>query len=279
MSKIFYIAEIGINHNGDLNLAKQIIDAAVDGGADIVKFQKRTPDLCVPEQQKSIMRETPWGIMSYLDYKKKIEFEEPQYDEIDRYCKEKGIKWFASAWDTNSQKFLRKYNLDYNKIASAMLTDIELLEEVAQEGKHTFISTGMSVWAEIESAIAVFRSHKCPYTVFQCTSTYPAAIDEQNLRVISELKARFPDSIGVGFSNHSPGILAPALAVSLGATHIEAHVCIRRSDWGTDVANSLEPAGLKKLIRDCNNVGKMLGDGIKRVYASELPIKQKLRNK
>jgi N-acetylneuraminate synthase len=277
MDKVFYIAEIGINHNGDLEVAKQIIDAAVDAGADAVKFQKRNPDLAVPEAQKSVMRETPWGMMTYLNYKRRIEFGKAEYDELDRYCKEQGIKWFASAWDIESQQFLRQYNLEYNKIASAMLTYTDLLEEVAAEGKHTFISTGMSTAEEVDTAIEVFRKHLCPFTVFQCTSTYPAALNELDLRVVSTFQAQYPDSIGVGYSNHSPGILAPALAVSLGATHIEAHCTMRRNAWGTDQSNSLEPDGLKRMIRDCNNVSQMLGSSTKQVFASEVPIKNKLR--
>lgn len=277
MSKIFYIAEIGINHNGDLNIAKQIIDAAIESGADAVKFQKRSPDFCIPEHQKNVMRDTPWGIMTYLDYKKKIEFEEKEYNEIDLYCKQKGIKWFASAWDIQSQNFLKNYNLEYNKIASAMLTNDEFLNYVAQEGKHTFISTGMSTYDEINNAVDVFRKYNCPFTVFQCTSTYPSDLDEINLNVIKTFRNIYLDSIGIGFSNHSPGILACSLAVSLGATHIETHCTLKRNMWGTDQSNSLEPAGLKKMIRDCNNVEKILGNGIKKVYHGEINIKKKLR--
>jgi len=277
MDKILYIAEIGLNHNGDIKIAKQIIDAAVQAGVDAVKFQKRTPDLCVPEDQKSVMRETPWGLMSYLDYRRRIEFDEKEYDEINEYCEQCGISWFASSWDIPSQKFLRKYNLSYNKVASAMLTYEDLLHEMASEKRHTFISTGMSTWNEIESAVEIFRHYDCPFTLMHCTSTYPTAMEELNLNVIPVLKDKFPDSVGVGFSNHSPGILACSLAVSLGATCVEGHCTIRRNMWGTDQSNSLEPNGLEKMIRDCNNVHKILGDGTKKVYESEKPIRKKLR--
>lgn len=274
---MFYIAEIGINHNGDINIAKQIIDSAVSAGANAVKFQKRTPELCVPDDQKNVMRETPWGMMTYLDYKIKIEFGKTEYDEIDKYCKENNIEWFASAWDIQSQHFLRQYNLKYNKVASAMLTYKDLLVEIAAERRHTFISTGMSTMDEIKSAVEIFRRFSCPFTIFHCTSTYPASLDEINLKAIPEIQKEFPDSIGIGFSNHSPGILACSLATSLGANFIENHCTIKRNMWGTDQSNSLEPTGLHKMIRDCNNVQRMLGNGIKKVYDSEMPIRKKLR--
>jgi N-acetylneuraminate synthase len=277
VSKIFYIAEAGINHNGDINIAKRIIDIAIAAGADAVKFQKRDPLQCVPEEQKNIMKETPWGVMSYLDYKKRIEFGEKEYDEIDRYCKDRGIEWFCSTWDIDSQHFLRKYNLKYNKIASAMLTYEDLLEEVSQEQRHTFISTGMSSMVEIENAIDIFRKYSCPFTIMHCTSTYPCVFEEVNLNMIKTLRNLYPDSIGVGFSDHTKGILAGPVAVSLGATVLEKHITNDRSAYGSDQANSLEEKGIKSYIRDCNNVAKILGSGVKVIYTSEEPIRKKLR--
>lgn len=277
MKQLFFIGEIGINHNGDLDTAKRIIDIAVVAGCTAVKFQKRTPELCVPEDQKNIMRETPWGLMTYLEYKRKIEFGENEFDEIDKYCKEKGIDWFASAWDLNSIDFLSKYNLKFDKIASALLTDKVLLSKIAAQKKHTFVSTGMSSLSEISDAVDIFRKFDCPFTVMHCTSSYPCSFEEVNLKMINTLKVTFPDSIGVGFSDHTKGIIAGPLAVSLGATVIEKHITNDRSAFGTDQSNSLEEKGLKSYIRDCHNTIRMLGDGIKKVYSSELPVKNKLR--
>jgi len=212
MSKIIFIGEIGINHGGSLDEALQLIDVAKNAGASLVKFQKRNPTKCVPEQQKNIMKETPWGLMTYYEYKQRIEFGQEEYNAIDKKCKDVGIDWFASAWDLDSVLFLRQFSLKYNKIASALLTDNELLNEVASEKKHTFISTGMSDYDQINSAVKIFRKHKCPFTIFQCTSTYPSAMDEQNINVIKTFKTIYPDSRGVGFSNHGPGPLPCVLA-------------------------------------------------------------------
>lgn len=276
---VMIIAEIGINHNGSLNTAKKIIDVAVGAGCDVVKFQKRTPDLCVPDDQKDVIKATPWGQMTYLEYKHKIEFEKPEYDEINKYCNQKGIHWFASAWDIGSQKFLQQYNLRWNKIASAMLTDGDLLELVAKEGKHTFISTGMSSIDEIDAAVEIFECHKCPFTIMACTSTYPCDVSECNIRFINTLRYRYPNSVGIGYSGHEKGVLPTTLAVAEGATVIERHITLDRSMWGSDHAASLEVSGLKRLCRDVRNVPKILGDGFKVVYASEKPILKKLRRK
>jgi len=271
------IGEIGINHNGALHTAKQIIDIAADAGCDIVKFQKRTPDQCVPEDQKDLVKETPWGQMTYLEYKRKIEFGKKEFDEIDLHCKQKGVEWFASAWDLDSQKFLQQYDLKYNKVASAMLTHDELLKVMAEEGKHTFISTGMSDICQIDHAVEIFRSHKCPFTVMACTSTYPCDVSECNVRFINTIRHRYTDSIGVGYSGHEKGLLPTTLAVAFGATVIERHITIDRTMWGSDHAASLGPDGIKRLCRDVRNVPKILGDGFKVVYDSEKPIRQKLR--
>jgi len=271
------IGEIGINHNGSIDTAKKIIDMAVGAGCDAVKFQKRTPDICVPDDQKNVVRDTPWGQMTYLEYKKKIEFEKAEYDEIDKYCKQKNIKWFASAWDLDSQKFLQQYNLQYNKIASALLTYDDLLEMVAKEGKHTFISTGMSSIEEIDHAIDIFRTHGCPFTVMACTSTYPCDVSECNVMFVQTLRSRYQDSIGIGYSGHEKGILPTTLAVAFGATVVERHITLDRAMWGSDHAASLEKKGLERLCRDIDNVPIILGNGHKVVYDSEKPIRQRLR--
>jgi len=271
------IGEIGINHNGSIDTAKKIIDMAVGAGCDAVKFQKRTPDICVPDDQKNVVRDTPWGQMTYLEYKKKIEFEKAEYDEIDKYCKQKNIKWFASAWDLDSQKFLQQYNLQYNKIASALLTYDDLLEMVAKEGKHTFISTGMSSIEEIDHAINIFRTHGCPFTVMACTSTYPCDVSECNVMFVQTLRSRYQDSIGIGYSGHEKGILPTTLAVAFGATVVERHITLDRAMWGSDHAASLEKKGLERLCRDIDNVPIILGNGHKVVYDSEKPIRQRLR--
>lgn len=277
MSDVFIIGEIGINHNGSVETAKRIIDIAADAGCDAVKFQKRTPDICVPEKQKNVMRDTPWGPMTYLDYKHKIEFGQAEYNEISSYCTIKSIEWFASAWDIGSQYFLQQYKLKFNKIASAMLTNNDLLEAVAAEGKQTFISTGMSNIDQIDNAINIFRKHKCPFTVMACTSTYPCEVDECNVRFVNTLRYRYSDSVGVGYSGHEKGILPSVMAVVMGATVIERHITIDRSMWGTDHAASLGPDGIKRLCRDIRNTPKILGDGLKVVYDSEKTIRAKLR--
>jgi N-acetylneuraminate synthase len=272
---VFTIAEIGINHNGSLDLALKLIDGAVEAGADAVKFQKRDPDVCVPEHQKPVMRETPWGTMTYLEYKHRMEFGEAEFDVIDAYCRERGIAWFASAWDVGSQHFLRKYDLAYNKIASAMLTHMELLEAVAEEGKYTFISTGMSTLEEVDAAVAVFRRHNCPFEVVHCNSSYPAASEDLNLRVIETLRERY--NCDVGYSGHEFGLTPSYIAVALGATSVERHITLDRSMWGTDQKASVEVEAFKKLVRQIRSVEASLGDGIKRVTEAEKPIRKKLR--
>jgi N-acetylneuraminate synthase len=273
---VFIIAEIGINHNGDLELAKEMIDIAVKYECNAVKFQKRTIDLVYSKEELDKPRESPWGTTN-REQKHGLEFGQEEYDEIDKYCKEKGIEWFASSWDLESQKFLQQYDLKYNKIASAMLTYDDLLEMVAKEGKHTLISTGMSSLDEIDHAVEIFRKHKCPFTVMACTSTYPTPAEECNVRFVQTLQYRYPDSIGVGYSSHAVGPLPCSLAVAMGATWLEFHQTLNRCLYGSDQKASLEPRGVEILCRDTRKISTILGDGNKIVYKSEVPIKAKLR--
>jgi len=272
---IYIIAEIGINHNGDVALAKELVDVASETGCDAVKFQKREPDICVPEEQKLLLRETPWGTMTYLDYKKRIEFGEAEYDEIDRYCMSKGIDWSASAWDLPSQKFIQKYKRAFNKIASAMITNLELLNEVANEGLLTYISTGMSTLDQIDTAVDIFRSKGTPFEIMHSVSTYPARDEDLNLRVIQTLRNRY--NVPVGYSGHEPTVSPSIVAAALGASVIERHITTSRSNWGTDQAASLEPAGLRYLVGAVRKVPTILGDGVKRVLPEEELIAKKLR--
>jgi N-acetylneuraminate synthase len=274
-SGVFVIAEIGINHNGSLDLALELIDGAAQAGADAVKFQKRTPDVCVPEHQKGVMRETPWGPMTYLEYKYRMEFEREEFDVIDAHCRKLGIEWFGSAWDMESQEFLRSYDLKYNKICSAMLTHTELLEAVASEGRYTFISTGMSTLPEVDAAVEVFQRHGCPFSVMHCNSSYPAASEDLNLRVIHTLRDRY--NCDVGYSGHEFGLTPSYVAVAMGATSVERHITLDRSMWGSDQKASVEVPAFEKLVRQIRSVELMLGDGVKRVTDSELPIRKKLR--
>ena len=273
---VFITAEIGINHNSDVDVAKKLIDAAFLSGCDAVKFQKRTPELCVPEKQRDVMRETSWGTMTYLEYRYRVEFGEKEYDEIDRYCKEKGIEWYASAWDVESQLFLRKYNLRHNKIASPMLTNVELLETVAEEKKYTFISTGMSTMAEIEKAVQIFRKYNCPFELMHCNSSYPMKSEEANLRCIITLREKF--GCDVGYSGHETGLQISLAAVTLGAVSLERHITLDRAAYGSDQAASLEPQGLIRLVRDVRIIEQAMGDGVKRVYDSEKLKLERLRH-
>lgn len=270
------IAEIGINHNGNIEITKKMIDIAAVAGVQIVKFQKRTPELCVPKDQWEKMRDTPWGYISYIEYRRKMEFGRTEYDIIDKHCKDRNIEWTASAWDLESQEFLRKYDLQYNKVASAMLTNKELLEMISEEGKHTFISTGMSTLQQIDAAVAIFDKAKCPYTIFHCTSTYPCEPEHLNLNMIKILKDRY--KCRIGYSGHEVGINTSAVAVALGAEVVERHITLDRAMWGTDQSASLEPQGLMKLVKYIDTVEKAMGDGEKKVYKEEESIMKKLRN-
>lgn len=270
----FLVAEIGINHNGDIAMAKKLIGIAHEVGFDAVKFQKRNPDIAVPDHQKAIPRETPWGVLSYLDYKKKIEFSEEQYKEIDEFCRDRGILWFASAWDTESVDFLEKFSIPCYKIPSACLTDDNLLKYIRSKGKPVILSTGMSTIEEIDHAVEILRDTLL--VVLHCTSTYPCATEELNLKCIDTLRERYKKP--TGYSGHEPGIMPSVVAVAAhGACVVERHITLNRSMWGTDQAASLEKRGMELLVRDIRMVPVMGGDGVKQVYDSELPIKKKLR--
>ena len=272
---VFITAEIGINHNGDVEIAKKLIDIAVKSGCDAVKFQKRTIKEVYSKEILDTLRESPWGTTN-RDQKLGLEFEKNEYDIIDKYCKSKNIEWFASSWDIDSQYFLKQYNLKYNKIASAMLTHKKLLEIVASEKKHTFISTGMSTLEEIKTAVEIFRKHDCPFELQHSNSTYPMALNEANLKCIETLKNEF--KCNVGYSGHeSIGYLVCIVAVVLGANSIERHITLGRSMYGSDQAASLEPIGLERLVKNIRAMDQLYGDGVKKVWPSEIPVLKKLR--
>jgi len=270
---VYVIAEIGINHNGDIEIAKQLMDVAVETGCDAVKFQKRTPEICVPEEQKSIPRDTPWGTMTYFEYKKRIEFEQSEFEQIDTYAKKIGIDWFASPWDVPSVDFLESFNVPCQKIASACLTDSELLSAVNKTETTTILSTGMSSMPEIDKAVDLLNN--VPLAIAQATSTYPAEASELNLRAIQTFAEKY--KVPVGYSGHERGLQVTIAAVALGAVFVERHITLDRSMWGTDHSASLEPEGLKRLVRDIRIIELALGDGKKKVYDSEIPIRAKLR--
>lgn len=271
---IFVIAEIGINHNGDLNIAKKLIDWAVLSGCDAVKFQKRTVDKVYAKEYLDSYRESPWGTTQRAQ-KEGLEFGKAEYDEIDRYCKEKGIEWFASAWDIDSQKFLQQYDLRYNKIASAMLTNDGLLQEVASEGKYTFIATGMSTYEEIDHAVSIFRGRGCPFELMHCNSTYPMPKEDANLRLIPALMERY--GCKVGYSGHETGRIVSTSAVALGATSVERHITLDNTMYGSDQAASLNVEDLLRLVKDIRLIETILGDGEKVLSEKELATRKKLR--
>jgi N-acetylneuraminate synthase len=269
----YIIAEIGINHNGDLGLAKQMIDAAVHAGVDAVKFQKRTPEICTPPDQQKLMRDTPWGYITYLEYRHKVEFGEAEYKEIDRYCKEKGITWFASVWDEPSVDFMEKFSPPAYKIPSASLTDHDLLRYTRKTGRPLILSTGMSTMQEIKTAVGVLGTENLVIT--HCTSTYPCEPDELNLRMIQTLRQEF--ACPIGYSGHEVGLIPPVVAVAMGACMIERHLTLDRAMWGSDQAASVEPAGYARLVMYVHVGEASLGDGVKRVYESEKPSLKKMR--
>jgi N-acetylneuraminate synthase len=276
MESFKFIAEIGINHNGDLEVALDLIKHAENCGCDIVKFQKRTPELCVPEEQKSIMKyDTPWGDITYLDYKNRIEFGKSEYNIIDSYCKSLGIDWTASVWDLDSADFMSMYDLKYNKIPSAMLTNLELLEHVAEQKRYTFISTGMSTIEDIERAVTLFRQLDCPFELMHTVAAYPMKNEHANLLVIPALSNQF--QCNVGWSGHEEGLQVSIAAVALGATSVERHITLSRSMWGSDQAASLGVSGLRKLVRDCKVVREALGDGVKKMIPEEEKKRRSLR--
>jgi N-acetylneuraminate synthase len=271
---VFVIAEIGINHNGSIDLAKKIIAGAASAGADCVKFQKRTPELCVPKQQQGIERDTPWGRITYLEYRHKVEFNEKDYKEIDRFCKEHDIMWIASCWDEPSVDFIESFNPPFYKAPSASLTDLSLLEKMKSIGKPLMISTGMSNIDEIDNAARVLGIDNL--LIAQSTSTYPCKLEELNLKVICSLREKFPDN-PIGYSGHEVGLAPTWAAVVLGANFVERHITLDRAMWGTDQAASVEVGGFFRLIQNIRDMEKSMGDGIKRLYDSEIPIRQKLR--
>jgi len=274
MTKTFVIAEVGINHNGQVELAKKMIDGAIFAGCDAVKFQKRTIDEVYTKEELDKFRESPWGTTN-REQKYGLEFEKKEYDAIDAYCKEKNIYWFASAWDVKSQLFLKQYDLKYNKVASAMLTNKELLETIADEKKHTFIAIGMSTLEEVDKAVAIFRKKNCPFELMQCNSCYPAPQNQAHLRLIPILKERY--GCNVGYSSHHAGIIVPCAAVALGATSIEAHITLDRSMYGSDQAASIEVVGFAKMVKYIRGVEESLGEPIKIVTPQEEEAKKKLR--
>ncbi len=271
---VYVIAEIGINHNGSLTLAKKLIDGAVFAGCDAVKFQKRTPEKCVPPEQWGIERDTPWGRMTYLEYRHRIEFDEEAFDEIDRYCFEKGIDWFASCWDEDSVDFIESFGPALYKASSACLTDISLLKKMKATGRPLMVSTGMSTMEEIEHAISEIGTDQL--LIAHSTSAYPCKPDDLNLRMIPTLRAKYPD-VPIGYSGHEVGLSPSWAAVALGACFVERHVTLDRAMWGTDQAASVEVFGMHHLVRDIRDIEKALGDGIKKVYISESAALQKLR--
>lgn len=270
---VYIVAEIGINHNGDLATAKRLIDAAVLSGCDAVKFQKRTPEVCVPAEQRDLLRETPWGIMTYLEYRHRLEFGADEYAEINRYCRERGITWFASCWDEASVDFIEQFNPPCYKIASASLTDDTLLRHHRRYGRPIILSTGMSTLEQIDHAVEVLGTDDL--IILHCTSTYPSQPDELNLRVIPALKERY--GVPIGYSGHEVGLQTTYAAVVLGACFVERHITLDRAMWGSDQAASVEPQGFMRLVRDIRVIERALGDGVKRVYDSEVPVMNKLR--
>ena len=271
---VYVIGEIGINHNGDLEIAKELIRVAADAGCDAVKFQKRTPEICVPADQQSVERETPWGTMTYLEYRHRVEFGKDDYAEIGELAAASGMHWFASPWDVPSVDFLETFDPPCHKVASASLTDDELLRHLAGTGRPIIISTGMSSIDQIDHAMEVLGD--TPVAMAHATSTYPCPPEELNLRMIATLRERYP-STPIGYSGHERGLQATLAAVSLGATFIERHITLDRTMWGSDHAASLEPGGLDRLVRDIRVIESAMGDGVKRVYESEEPIRAKLR--
>ncbi|MGE4504008.1 MAG: N-acetylneuraminate synthase family protein [Desulfovibrionaceae bacterium] len=271
---IFIIAEIGINHNGDLNLAKELILLAKDCGCDAVKFQKRDLDSVYTKEFLDSPRESPWGA-TQREQKAGLEFEQAEYEEIDRYCKEIGIDWFASPWDRKSIEFLKPFDLKYNKVASAMMADPVLLQAMAEQGKYTFISTGMCDVEMIDRAVEIFHKAGCPFELMHCVSTYPMKDEDANLACIQSLKDRY--GCKVGYSGHESGLAISYAAVALGATSLERHVTLDRAMYGSDQAASLEPAGLRQLVGAARKIVNALGDGTIGMIEAEKPIASKLR--
>ncbi|MFD1717028.1 N-acetylneuraminate synthase family protein [Georgenia deserti] len=270
---VYVIGEIGINHNGDVENAKKLIDVAAEAGAQAVKFQKRTPEISTPKDQRDKIRQTPWGEMTYLEYKYKVEFEEAEYSEIASYAKEQGMQWFASPWDVPSVEFLQKFDIPVYKVASASVTDHELLRAMKDTGKPVILSTGMSTLEQIDAAVDILGTDKL--IILHSTSTYPLPPEEANLRAIHTLQERY--GVPVGYSGHETGLQISIAAVALGAVAVERHITLDRAMWGSDQAASLEPKGIENLVRDIRILEQALGDGDKRVMPGEFSKLSSLR--
>lgn len=272
--KCLIFAEIGINHNGDVAVAKKLIDMAKSAGCDAVKFQKRTIEIVYPPDVLAAPRQSPWGTTT-REQKEGLEFGKREYDEIDAYCKEVGIAWFASAWDIPSQEFLRAYNPPYNKIASAMLTHSDFVECVAAEKKPTFASVGMATWEEVDRAVAILRKHDCPTVIMHTVSTYPSPEEDLNLQMIHQLRSRY--GLPVGYSGHEASVSPSVVAAALGAVVVERHITIDRAMYGSDQAASLEKGGLDSMVAQIRKIPSVLGDGVKRITPGEASVAKKLR--
>lgn len=271
---VFIAAEIGINHNGSLDITKKMIEGAKHAGCDAVKFQKRTPEICTPKDQWYIERETPWGRMTYIDYRYKVEFGKDEYYQIDKFCKKLGIIWFASCWDAESVDFIEQFDPPIYKTASASLTDLDLLKRHKLLNKPVIISTGMSTMDEIEKGIDTIGTKNL--LIAHATSSYPSKNEELNLRMIETLRNKYP-SVPIGYSGHEVGLAPTWAAVALGSCFVERHITLDRAMWGTDQAASVEIGGLDRLVSNIRDIEKSLGDGIKKVYDSELGVLKKLR--
>jgi len=272
--RVLVVAEIGINHNGSLEIARKLIDGAALAGCDAVKFQKRTPERCVPRDQWHIERETPWGRMPYIEYRRRIELSERDYEAIDRYCRDRGIVWFASCWDEESVDFIERFNPPCYKAASASLTDLPLLRRMRTTSRPLMVSTGMSTTEEIDRAVAAVGEEDL--LLAHATSTYPCPVEQVNLRMIDTLRRRFP-RIPIGYSGHETGLAPTWAAVAMGATFVERHITLDRAMWGSDQAASVEIVGLVRLVENIRDIERSLGDGVKRVYEEELVARRKLR--
>lgn len=271
---IFVIAEVGINHNGDMSICKELIDVAVDSGCNAVKFQKRDINQVYTQEFLNSPRESPWG-NTQREQKEGLEFSKEQYQEIADYCANKGIEWFASAWDTKSQAFLRQFDCKHNKIASAMIVHEELLQMVAEEGKHTFISTGMSTYEDIQKAVDIFKAAGCSFELMHTISTYPMKDEDANLNLINTLRTRY--GCNVGYSGHEVGLAISYAAAAMGITSLERHITLDRAMYGSDQSASIEPNGLRQLVGAIRKIEQAMGDGEKRVIDAEVPIARKLR--
>jgi N-acetylneuraminate synthase len=271
---IFIVAEIGINHNGSMSICKELIDVAAESGCDAVKFQKRDLDKVYTQDFLDSQRESQWGT-TQREQKSGLEFSIDEYQEIDQYCKEKGIEWFASAWDLNSQEFLQQFDCKYNKVASAMIVYEDLLKMIAKEGKHTFISTGMTTYEDIQKAVDIFRGENCPFELMHTVSTYPMKDENANLKMINTLRDKY--QCDVGYSGHEVGLAVSNAAAALGITSLERHITLDRSMYGSDQSASVEPAGFRHLVGAVRKIELAMGDGVKKVIEAEAPIAANLR--